>query len=76
VSYFNISIVDINQCAKFDTPFGETHKCPVGTKVCQLSVLFDIECINMKSVFSVFFDLDKVLHWVPMNVVVRMQWKI
>lgn len=32
VSYFNISTVDINQCANIDEPFGETHRCPVGTK--------------------------------------------
>ncbi|CAF0935202.1 unnamed protein product [Rotaria sordida] len=30
VTYFNISTVDINQCANNDLPFGGTHKCPTG----------------------------------------------
>lgn len=33
VTYFNISSVDINQCANDGTPFGNTHKCPIGTEV-------------------------------------------
>ncbi|UJR28764.1 hypothetical protein I4U23_009990 [Adineta vaga] len=32
VTYFNISTVDINQCAADDVPFGGTHKCPIGMK--------------------------------------------
>ncbi|CAF0934708.1 unnamed protein product [Adineta ricciae] len=30
VTYFNISSVDINQCAADDVPFGGTHKCSTG----------------------------------------------
>ena len=34
VTYFNISSVDINQCAtNDDIPFGGTHKCPSGLEV-------------------------------------------
>ena len=33
VTYFNISSVDINQCANNDLPFGGTHKCSNDAKV-------------------------------------------
>ncbi|CAF1910242.1 unnamed protein product [Rotaria magnacalcarata] len=32
ISYFNISSVDINQCASNDVPFGGTNKCPNSMK--------------------------------------------
>ncbi|CAF1595854.1 unnamed protein product [Rotaria magnacalcarata] len=30
VAYFNISVVDINQCASNEISFGGTHQCPIG----------------------------------------------
>lgn len=33
IAYFNISSIDINQCANNEQPFGNTHKCPMGARV-------------------------------------------
>ncbi|CAF0985418.1 unnamed protein product [Rotaria sp. Silwood1] len=32
ITYFNISSIDINQCANNDVPFGGTHRCPDSMK--------------------------------------------
>jgi len=64
ITYFNISSIDINQCANNDVPFGGTHKCPNGTEV-EIHFFFVASTYSFCMYFcfdSVFIKLDKVLH--------------
>jgi hypothetical protein len=59
VTYFNISSVDINQCANNDVPFGGTHKCSNSMEVEYEILSFSISFLYWN---SVYIYLDMVLH--------------
>ncbi|CAF0741892.1 unnamed protein product [Adineta steineri] len=72
VTYFNISSVDINQCANNDVPFGGTHKCPTGMK-CLFRRgegftlgAYDCHCSNSQENISLIIDGNE-LEWNKTN---------
>ena len=58
VTYFNISSVDINQCANNEVPFGGTHKCPNGMRV-EIFPFFNLIIMRVFVLFIVFSSCRK-----------------
>lgn len=71
VGYFNISSVEINQCAGSEMPFGGTHKCPSSMTVCERLFPFPSDGSRLFCLSSVCIGMEVASSPIPTSASVR-----